>query len=105
MVDQKTPQSSTTESHASEIEGIAVESIKTMLTTARDQTWQAIEDIKSLITPGMSEKEAIFEANRLLAQRGVKKFWHRTHIRFGKSTVLSFEDSYRENVTLQEDDI
>lgn len=87
------------------MEGIAPYAIDPMLNSVRQRTWQALEDIRALIVPGMTEKDAIRKANAFLAKQGVKKFWHRTYIRFGKSTVLGFDDAYHENVILQEDDI
>lgn len=35
----------------------------------------------------------------------MKRVWHRTHVRFGKSTVKSFNDGYKKEVVLQPDDI
>jgi methionine aminopeptidase len=88
-----------------EIEKMNKEAIQVMITTARNKTWKAIEDIKNLIKPGMSELEAIKLANKYFMGQGVRKFWHKTHIRFGASTILSFNDTYRENVILKENDI
>ncbi len=89
----------------SQLESINSEAIMPMTSTARARTWKAITDIKDMIHPGMTEQEAIKKANKYFADHGVKKFWHRTHIRFGASTVLGFDDSYKENVTLQDNDI
>jgi Xaa-Pro aminopeptidase len=73
---------------------------------ARDKTWSAVREIAAMIQPGMSEREAISEANRYFASQGVKKFWHKTHIRFGASTVFSFNDPYIEDAQrLGENDI
>ncbi|WP_186649558.1 M24 family metallopeptidase [Fluviispira vulneris] len=88
-----------------EIENINTNAILSMTTTSRNKTWAAIEAIKQQIHPGMTEFEAIKMANQYFADCGVRKFWHKTHIRFGESTILSFDDSYRENVTLKENDI
>lgn len=87
------------------VEGINEKVIVEMCTTARKKTWKAVDDIRKLIQPGMSEKEAIKKANQYLRSQGVKKFWHQTHVRFGQSTILSFNDSYTDNVILKEDDI
>ncbi len=87
------------------LEGINPQALEAMTTTARDKTWQAVHAIAHFIKPGMNEKQAIKLANEYLASQGVKRFWHRTHIRFGTSTVLSFEDSYADNVVLQDNDI
>lgn len=88
-----------------EVEKIDPTVVLAMATVARQKTWDAIHTIKNLIYPGMTEKEAIKKANEYFADCGVKKFWHKTHIRFGESTVLSFNDPYYENMTLKEDDI
>lgn len=88
-----------------EIEKIAPEAIVAMKTTARQKTWDAVHAIRNLVKPSMTEKEAIKKANEYLASVGVKKFWHKTHIRFGESTILSFDDPYYDNVTLKDDDI
>ena len=88
-----------------EIEMINPEAILTMATYARNKTWEAIDTIKNMIHPGMTEKEAMKKANEYFADHGVRKFWHKTHIRFGESTVLSFNDPYSENSYLKENDI
>lgn len=88
-----------------ELERIDPSVVRDMTGAAREKTWQAVADIKDLIRPGMTEKESIKKANEYLASRGVRKFWHRTHVRFGASTVLSFKDPYHEEVILQEEDI
>jgi CDP-4-dehydro-6-deoxyglucose reductase len=85
-------------------EGIDPTVIDSMVGEVRAKTWQALNDIKEMIVPGMSETEAISCANRLFASRGVRKFWHKTHIRFGRSTTLGFNDPY-DNTILKEDDI
>lgn len=91
--------------YQNEVEKINREAIHSMVTSARNQTWQAIEDIKNIIKPGMTELEAIKLANKYFAEQGVRKFWHKTHVRFGESTVCSFNDPYAENVVLKDNDI
>jgi Xaa-Pro aminopeptidase len=88
-----------------EIEMINPEAILTMATSARNKTWNAIEAIKNMIVPGITEKDAIKKANQFFADHGVKKFWHKTYIRFGESTVLSYNEPYFENIVLKENDI
>lgn len=88
-----------------EIEMIKPDAILAMSTYARNKTWNAIDDIKNMIHPGITEKEAIKKANEYFADHGVRKFWHKTHIRFGESTILSFDDPYFENTLLKENDI
>jgi Xaa-Pro aminopeptidase len=89
----------------SNLEGIRPDAEAALIGEARQSTWQMIDEIAALLKPGMTESEAIRLANKQMAERGVRKFWHRTHIRFGASTILSFEDPYKEGVTLNEDDI
>ena len=76
-----------------EIEKIDLDVIHAMKTTVRQKTWVAVDAIKNIIQPYMTEKEAIKKANEYLVSQGVKKFWHKTHIRFGESTILSFNAS------------
>lgn len=89
----------------------AVEAVSETITLenimhARQKTWDAVHVIASKIEAGMTEKEAISLANRYFASQGVKKFWHKTHVRFGKSTVFSFDDAYLDDsYTLQANDI
>ncbi|KAB8027754.1 M24 family metallopeptidase [Fluviispira multicolorata] len=88
-----------------EAENINSNAIVSMATQARNKTWDAVHEIKNRIRPGMTELEAIKIANRYFADCGVRRFWHQTHIRFGESTILSFNDTYRENIILKENDI
>lgn len=89
----------------SDIEMINPNAVASMTGMARELTWKAVRDIKELIRPGMTEKEAIKLANHYFADHGVRKFWHRTHIRFGSSTILGFDDPYLDDVVLKSDDI
>jgi uncharacterized protein YoaH (UPF0181 family) len=59
------------------------DAVASMTGDARDLTWKAVREIKELIKPGMTEQEAIKLANQYFASQGVRKFWHKTHIRFG----------------------
>lgn len=86
-------------------EGISPAALELLSGEARSRTWQAVHDIAAQIVPGMTEKQAIARANRIFAERGVRKFWHRTHIRFGQSTIRSFDDPYEDDTTLQHNDI
>lgn len=87
------------------IENIAQYALLEMTTSARQKTWQAVQDIAQMIQPGMTETEAIQKANAYFSNKGVRKFWHKTHIRFGQSTILSFDDPYIDQVVLKENDI
>ncbi len=88
-----------------ELEQIDPNVLFDMTKIARERTWQAVRDISSFMRPGMTEKAAIKQANAYFADHGVRKFWHKTHIRFGRSTVLSFDDPYHDEVVLQDNDI
>jgi Xaa-Pro aminopeptidase len=87
------------------IEAINEGAVVAMTGSAREATWRAVHHIKEMIKPGITEKEAISLANQYFASQGVKKFWHKTHIRFGASTVLGFDDPYHDRVVLRENDI
>lgn len=89
----------------SQIEHIAPNALPLIVTSARQKTWQSVEDIRNIIEPGMTEKQAIQKANAYFAAAGVRKFWHKTHIRFGASTVFGFNDPYLDDVVLKENDI
>lgn len=68
--------------------------IDSKLEDAQRQSWEAVEAIAAAIRPGMRELEAIKTAQKILAERGCRKFWHKCHVRFGRGTTLSFEDDY-----------
>ena len=87
------------------IEHIGRHALPAMTTFAREKTWQAVADISQMIRPGMTEKQATQKANAYFAEKGVRKFWHKTHVRFGHSTTLSFDDPYADHVVLKENDI
>ncbi|RYZ88461.1 MAG: aminopeptidase P family protein [Proteobacteria bacterium] len=74
------------------------------LADARRQTWSALYHIADYIQVGMSESEAIQIAQTTLREMGVKKFWHKCHVRFGRSTVSGYSDPYLDEV-LRVDDI
>lgn len=86
-------------------EALASTTTHDALEHARKRTWHAIQAIQANIHPGMSEKAAVNLAQKTLSDMGVRKFWHKCHVRFGKSTVLSFDDPYHDEVILQEQDI
>jgi CDP-4-dehydro-6-deoxyglucose reductase len=87
------------------IEGLGENIEQKMCGDVRTKSFQAIQNIFAGLKLGMSEAEAIRMANSLLASMGVKRFWHRTHVRFGASTALSFDDPYIEGVRLNKNDM
>jgi len=94
-----------TETNKQTLEDINTNIVLEMATHARQKTWDSLEKISQMIHPGMTEKEAIKAANSYFKDQGVRKYWHQTHVRFGKSTILSFNDQYHDNVVLGENDI
>ena len=87
------------------MEGIGKRFDEERLLSARTKTWDAVSLIAESVRPGQTESEAIKRANSILADMGVRRFWHRTHIRFGRNTILGYEDSYDAEVHLAEDDV
>jgi Xaa-Pro aminopeptidase len=88
-----------------EVESISQSALPDMTNSARQKTWKAVADIAQMIQPGMTEKEAIQKANAYFAEKGVRKFWHKTHVRFGQSTIFGFDDPYESHVVLKDNDI
>ena len=72
---------------------------------AQLKSWEALGRISEALWPGMLEEEAVRIANQILAEMGVRKFWHRTHIRFGANTLKDFSESSQAGVRLGSDDI
>ncbi len=73
------------------------------LAIARTKTWDAVEKIASRMIPGMTESEARRVGQQTLAEMGSRKFWHKCHIRFGASTVRSFDDDYTDSILNEKD--
>ena len=73
------------------------------LAAARAKTWEAVQSIAAKMKPGMTESEARRVGQQTLAEMGSKKFWHKCHIRFGASTVRSFDDEYSDEVLKEQD--
>lgn len=78
--------------------------ISSKISHAQTKTWEAVDDIARAIFPGMTESEAKKTALQVLGRMGVRKFWHKCHVRFGAGTSLGFGDPYSDNV-LDENDI
>ena len=57
------------------------------------------------IKPGLSESEAKVIAEKIYLENGVDRSWHKPYIRFGESTILTYEDKNHENQILKEEDI
>ncbi|RAL60675.1 hypothetical protein DID88_009993 [Monilinia fructigena] len=76
------------------------------LLVAQDKAVSLFEEIeRSLIRPGISEKELSKEVFELAAQRfGVEKHWHKRVIRSGPNTLLPYAQNTPDRV-IQADDI
>lgn len=75
------------------------------LQMARDKTLTVIEEVASLMKPGMNEDEAKLLIIKFQKELGAPKSWHPPQIRFGENTVLAFGKTGIPHVKLQENDI
>jgi hypothetical protein len=71
----------------------------------RVRTHQAITAIAAAIRPGMREEEAVALANSMLAERQMRRGWHKVNLRFGVNTTLHFHSASQPGVVLGENDI
>ena len=72
---------------------------------AQAMTWQAVERIAQGIHPGMRESQARELAQQVLAELGMQRIWHPTHIRFGSNTLKTFKQRSDGDPVLGEHDI
>jgi Xaa-Pro aminopeptidase len=75
------------------------------LLAQRVRTHQAITAIAAAIRPGMLEEEAVALANSLLAERQMRRGWHKVNLRFGVNTTLHFHSASQPGVALGDNDI
>src|ERR1700733_16090524 len=71
----------------------------------RARTHEAITAIAAAIRPGMLEEEAVTLANHMLAEREMRRGWHKVNLRFGINTTLTFHAPSQPGVVLGDDDI
>lgn len=71
----------------------------------RARTHAAVTAIAAAIRPGMLEEEAVAAANGLLAERQMRRGWHKVNIRFGVNTTLHFHTPSQPGVALGDNDI
>jgi methionine aminopeptidase len=64
-----------------------------------------LDDIVSIIKPGLSESQATDHAHLIFKDHGIEKLWHRPLIRFNQNTLCNFKDRPVTNHHLQEEDI
>ena len=72
---------------------------------ARERSWVALREIARLITPGMSEPEAMALADEVLADAGMQRIWHPSLIRFGANTLKTFRERSEADIRLGDRDI
>jgi Xaa-Pro aminopeptidase len=71
----------------------------------RKRTYDAVMAIAAVIRPGMREEDAVTLANNMLAERQMRRGWHKVNLRFGVNTTLHFHTPSQPGVVLGENDI
>jgi Xaa-Pro aminopeptidase len=71
----------------------------------RKRTYDAVVAIAAMIRPGMREEDAVTLANSMLAERQMRRGWHKVNLRFGVNTTLHFHTPSQPGVVLGENDI
>lgn len=66
---------------------------------------ELLNEVTSMLKPGVTEEEITKKAIELFKSKGVEKNWHNPYIRFGENTILTFKDKPTKNITLKEEDI
>lgn len=64
--------------------------LKEGIEAAQRRSWEALHRIADGIEPGMTEREASRLADETLREMGSPRSWHRSIIRFGEQTVLTY---------------
>ncbi|MCW8277508.1 aminopeptidase P family protein [Pseudomonas sp. PCH199] len=72
---------------------------------AQQMTWEAIDRIARVITPGMRESEAQLRGKEVLAQMDMDRIWHPLLVRFGANTLKTFKQRSDGDPELGEEDI
>jgi Xaa-Pro aminopeptidase len=72
---------------------------------ASAQAWCGVEMMQATFKPGMRESDACAAAQRILADVGMERIWHPTHVRFGVNTTKTFKQKSDGDPVLGEDDI
>ena len=75
------------------------------LLAQRARTHEAIMAIAADIRPGMLEEEAVELAGSMLAERNMRRGWHKINLRFGINTTLHFRSPSQPGVVLGDNDI
>jgi hypothetical protein len=88
-----------------QIEAVGEGFDRARLLEQRARTHEAVTAIAAAIRPGMREEEAVALANSLLAERRMRRGWHKVNLRFGVNTTLHFHTASQPGVVLGENDI
>jgi len=86
-------------------EGVGTRFTQAAMIRARDLTFAAVNRIAAAIGPGMTEAHAHHIAGEILAEMGMERLWHKSVIRFGPGTLLTFHAASQPDYVLQRDDI
>jgi Xaa-Pro aminopeptidase len=76
-----------------------------LMQQARERSWAALEGIRALMRPGISEDEARAQAMGVFARLGYQRLWHPVLIRIGANTTKTFRQPSDPSVRLGENDI
>lgn len=71
----------------------------------RIKSWLLLEELSTLIKPGLTEDDAHTIAKKLFSDFESERNWHPTKIRFSQNTLKAFREPSEVGVILKEDDI
>jgi hypothetical protein len=71
---------------------------------AQKRTWEVLQTIRSQLQVGMTENDARLLALDIFKALGVTKHWHRSYVRLGPGTTLTFNDPIQPDYKLQAND-
>lgn len=72
---------------------------------ARERTFDAVRRVAGAMRPGMTEADAKAVARDVLEQQGMDRTWHQILVRFGASTLKTFDQKMAADNVLGSDDI
>lgn len=72
---------------------------------ARERTFEAVRRVAAAVQPGMTEAGAKTAARRVLEQMGMDRTWHQILVRFGSSTLKTFDQKMSADNVLGSDDL
>jgi Xaa-Pro aminopeptidase len=89
----------------SELERVGAHYDQQQMLVVREKTLAAVKEISRAIRPGMLEDEAHEAGRQVLKKAGLLRGWHGIKIRFGRNTLLTFNEPSEPGTVLQDDDI